>query len=171
LSRCGAQNGVALTAFTRKLTPGEISALPGQSLPKLRHTATSVDMALPFNLGVLTKKSVSVIDVDIAEEWTSILLSSGSDTASATAIAVLICQLLGNADFAETITPESTPYAAPLLRGKVHEELNSKTGQVAATSSDKASQRVPSDVDRFPPPGFARMFYLPPGQPGFSLVT
>ena len=164
LSKCGAQSGVALMAFKRRPTSLEIESLPDKCLPKLRQTTTAIDMALPFNLGLLTKKTVEVVDVDIATEWADILVTSSKDTTAASAISVLICQLLDNADYAHVVTAESTPYAAPLLRGKVNEEID--TSGNLKKDRDKANHRVPSDVDRFPPPGFARMFYLPPGQPG-----
>jgi hypothetical protein len=68
-TKCGAQQGISLIAFKRKISNSETSSyLEGGVLPKLRSSNTSVDLHLPFSLGVITRKRVEVLDVDLVEE-------------------------------------------------------------------------------------------------------
>ena len=68
LSKCGAQQGISLVAFKKKLSTSEISTYLEGNLPKLRSSNTSGDLHLPFNLGSITRKRVEVLDVDLADE-------------------------------------------------------------------------------------------------------
>ena len=69
LAKCGAQQGISLVAFKRKLASKETELyLENGSLPKLRSSNTAVDLHLPFNFGILTRKRVEVLDVDLADE-------------------------------------------------------------------------------------------------------
>jgi hypothetical protein len=65
LLNCGAVKGIVLIASLRAITDNEIKLLPQSVLPKLRQTKTSCDLNLPFNLGILDKRHVEVVDVSI----------------------------------------------------------------------------------------------------------
>jgi len=167
---CGVQKGISLVASCRKPVPGEVAALPGGQLPKLRQTATSAVFVLPFNLGALTKKRPEVVDVDISPEWVAILQRAATSKALTTGHdnAALVIMLLRSADFAERVTADSTPYVTLLLKPPA--SSSGTAGDPPPVPSD-ADHRLPYDADNFPPPGFARLLFLPPGQAGAAILN
>lgn len=160
LKKCGCQIGISLVAKTRSITSTDRHFLPNNELPKLRQSNPSVPLALPFNLGPITKKRIEIIDVTLSPEWESIMDNAASDINLAVKVAQMICDIFKHMDVSSPVTSDSTPYLKDLLLGRSNE-----TKSLAIDLTD-LSHRIPSDNDRYPPPAFARMFYLPPAQPG-----
>ena len=78
----------------------------------------------------------------------------------ATLFAIALCKLFTNTDKAVVITADTTPAAAAALRGKSDEN--------AIISESTAYRNIPQNT---PYPAFARLYYLPPGNPGASAVN
>ncbi|CAM9289497.1 unnamed protein product, partial [Ectocarpus fasciculatus] len=160
LIRCGVQDSVSLIGQCRSITEAEKSSfLPDKkTLPQLRHTNPSTDLNLPFGFGVINRKKHVVIDVDLSPEWTRVLANAGKgDMDSAHVISSFFATLLESTDTGALATPSSTPYASQLLQPNIN-----------SASSSKPSGG--GNRDLFPPPLFARLFFLPPGQAGAATM-
>lgn len=167
LVRCGCQTGLSLVAQTRPINAVDKSYLLGAELPKLRQSNPSVPLSLPFNLGSLTRKKVEILDVLLSPEWEVILRSAENDISLAEHISEMICFMFKSLDAASIISAETTPYLSNLLQGRATEEASNYSSSVIDSDIHKSSShRVPSDIEKFPPPAFVRMFFLPPAQPG-----
>jgi hypothetical protein len=167
LEKCGCQTGLSLIACTRSMTLVDKSYLPESgSLPKLRQSNPSVPLYLPFHLGPLTRKKVEIVDIALSPEWLTILTNASKNLSLAENVTEMICVMLSSIDTATVITPETTPYLLHLLQGRTDDSMNN-----SIDSHTLASHRIPSNLEKFPPPAFSRMFFLPPARPGAEVIN
>ena len=151
---CGAHRGLSFGATKRPLKNNEVNELD----IKFRGSNTSVPLSLPYKLGPITRKFAALVDVDITQEWKDIIMKAGKMIKSASAMALVISETFGDADLADEATPTTTPVAAKLLQGKAEDD------DVEGLNPQQGSFRpVPSGSH---PPVKARVYFLPPGQPG-----
>ena len=155
--KCGAQRGLSLTAISRQLTRQEVSspALNGV-LPTLRSSTPSVPIYLPYGLGPLLRTHQTVVDARFTSEWKRLISYIASDVHKATLFTKLVAHLFENLDVSPIATPESTPCAAAALRGQQMIPVSTNPGV------------IPQDS---PLPVMARLYHLPPGQPGAKAIS
>ena len=154
--KCGAQRGLSLTAISRQVTKLELTSTFNGILPSLRSSTPSVPIFLPYGLGPLLRHHHTVVDAKFTSEWKRLLGFIASDVNKATLFSKLVAHLFENLDVAPISTPESTPCAASALRGQQSIPLNTSPGV------------IPQDS---PLPVMARLFHLPPGQPGANAIS
>ncbi len=168
LVRCGVQRGAGLVGTMRSLTEKEISAyLPGGALPTLRQSAPSIPLYLPFGFGEVNRKKLVVIDADFSVAWLNILNAARSSVDIGTYVSRHMSHLLEAADCADPVTPTAAPYLSSLVIPTG--AINAKQRQASpslVTLEMLDEHRIPQNTDEYPPPAYARLFYLPPGQPG-----
>lgn len=159
LIACGVQTGVSLVGKSRHIandSAPEVAFLKDKELPKLRSSNTNCDIYLPYGLGPLSRKDHILVDIAFAPEWQALLASLSSNVTRATTFATLVTKMFLHLDMATNASPESTPAAAVALQGKSSDAI-----MIASNRVDCQSHI----------PGVARLFFLPPGQPGASAVS
>ncbi len=156
LRKCGANTTISIAAVSRDPSKDDISKLEGAVLPKLRTSNTSCNVFLPYGLGLINRKKHYVLDFQFALEWKHIIRSIGKDVAKATSMVFLVSDLLKALEYETVITADTMPAAAECIKAKIVDESTS----IHSNNRLNISGNIP---------GYKRLLYLPPGQPGASL--
>jgi hypothetical protein len=151
LINCGAINKPSLIGLTRDITPSEIMLLEGKVLPKCRSSLPANILQLPYELGVMNRNTLIVVDSNFSKDWINVFPLK--NVTSANIFANLVTSIFLNIDISEKSTAESTPSSKSCLKGLSVEKNNYKI----------KNNYIPVNS---PLPALARLYYLPPGQSG-----